>query len=51
MNFFRKRTRVSYPMTFGAGILGATGGSPEAVRENRLLEIERRILALEAANK
>jgi hypothetical protein len=36
-------------MTVGCGLLGATGNSVREAEENRLLEIERRILAIEAA--
>lgn len=38
-------------VAFGCGLLGATGATAEQAKENRLLEIERRILALEAAFK
>jgi hypothetical protein len=34
-------------VSIGTGLLGATGRTPEEARQNRMLEIERRILAIE----
>ncbi len=33
--------------TYGSGLLGATASNPDQVEQARLLEIERRILAIE----